>query len=250
MPYLHICELNPRQLSSLLRSSDRPPFNILALVLLLPLKLVVSPRWFHKINVTAVRTLNAPILLIISFIERRTLWSGTGRESEAEQLPKSNDHSKPGLWDFSRGFSVHGDISAVFDFEPPETIENEIAQDDDIGHHVLESAFGRELGAESSNRPGLKRVDTNRSRRDSVNPFVGLSQRLKDFLVDGSDDGEDGNNMKSRLEALEQSTGRIERLLGRLVADLDGTEDRSSNTGGYTGRMEDLDRSGTADIDD
>ena len=44
----------------------QPPFNILALFILLPLKFVLSPRWFHKINVTAVRTINAPLLALIS----------------------------------------------------------------------------------------------------------------------------------------------------------------------------------------
>ncbi len=46
--------------------SYQPPFNILALFILLPLKFVLSPRWFHKINVTAVRTINAPLLIMIS----------------------------------------------------------------------------------------------------------------------------------------------------------------------------------------
>lgn len=46
--------------------SYQPPFNILALFILLPLKFVLSPRWFHKINVTAVRTINAPLLILIS----------------------------------------------------------------------------------------------------------------------------------------------------------------------------------------
>lgn len=47
----------------------QPPFNILALFLLLPLKFVLSPRWFHKINVTAVRTINAPLLIMISMYD-------------------------------------------------------------------------------------------------------------------------------------------------------------------------------------
>ena len=44
----------------------QPPFNLLALFMMLPLKFIVSPRWFHKINVTAVRTINAPLLILIS----------------------------------------------------------------------------------------------------------------------------------------------------------------------------------------
>ncbi|TVY94498.1 hypothetical protein LAWI1_G000049 [Lachnellula willkommii] len=50
-----------------------PPFNILALLILLPMKFVFTPRWFHKINVAAVRTLNAPMLLLIGIIGKSTL---------------------------------------------------------------------------------------------------------------------------------------------------------------------------------
>ena len=109
----------------------QPPFNMLALLILLPLKTVISPRWFHKINVAAVRTLNAPLLLIIGFVERRTLWAGTRRNKE-EELPKVKP-SRAGLWDFRRGFSVHGDIQAVFDAVPPQEEQDAIDADDDLG---------------------------------------------------------------------------------------------------------------------
>jgi hypothetical protein len=49
----------------------RLPFNILAIIVLLPLKFLLSSRWFHKVNVAAIRTLNAPILLFIGIYERR-----------------------------------------------------------------------------------------------------------------------------------------------------------------------------------
>ena len=51
----------------------QPPFNILALFILLPFKFVLSPRWFHKINVTAIRTINAPLLVMISMYETQVL---------------------------------------------------------------------------------------------------------------------------------------------------------------------------------
>jgi hypothetical protein len=245
----------------------QPPLNIFAILILLPLKQVVTPRWFHKINVTAVRTLNAPLLLIIGFVERRTLWSGIRRQKDVEQLPKT-PHSRLGLWDFSRGFSVHGDIQAVFDAEPPQEIEEEIDAEDDLNTHTLEQAFAREFGGPSKGtenknsdgasdmpRPGLKRTQKSKSfksRRDSVMPFVGMSQRMKDFLNEGSED-EDEDGWKSRLEKLEKSTGRIEEMLGRLCEELDeGPTHRkrgeSENVGGETSTLHDLDRSGTADI--
>ena len=51
-----------------------PPFNIIALVVMLPLKFMLNDRQFHKVNVFATRTLNAPLLFLISLYERRTLW--------------------------------------------------------------------------------------------------------------------------------------------------------------------------------
>ena len=44
----------------------QPPFNLLALIFMLPLKFILTPRWFHKINVTAIRVLNFPLLFAVS----------------------------------------------------------------------------------------------------------------------------------------------------------------------------------------
>lgn len=94
----------------------RPPFNVLALLVLLPLKLILSPRWFHIVNVTMIRILNAPILLLIGIYERNQLW----RVADG-QPPGPSKRSKLFPWSFS-GFSPHGDIQAVFETEPPEEL--------------------------------------------------------------------------------------------------------------------------------
>ncbi|KAF2459548.1 hypothetical protein BDY21DRAFT_282505 [Lineolata rhizophorae] len=118
----------------------RPPFNILAMVVLLPLKFVLSPRWFHKINVVCVRTLNAPLLLIISLYERSHLWRTTKRKLHA---------SGPGArrswlssWNWSQ-FSVHGDVQAVFEVDPPQAIIDEIEEVDivDEEDNILSNGF-------------------------------------------------------------------------------------------------------------
>jgi len=223
----------------------QPPFNILALLVLTPLKFILTPRWFHKINVAAVRVINAPLLLLISLIERRTLWAGARRQREAEQLPKTP--SRAHLWDFSRGFSVHGDIQAVFDAEPPPSIEEEIANDDDLGRHILEDEFAREFGPGAGAK--LSRRGTGKSRRDSVAPFAAITGRLKNLLSEGSEEG-DREDVKSRLEVLEKTTSRIEKMLQRLCEELnDGMERSGSVDAGETGTLKDLDRSGTADMD-
>ena len=223
----------------------QPPFNILALLVLTPLQFVLTPRWFHKINVAAVRVINAPLLLLIGFIERRTLWAGARRQREVEKLPKAA--SRANLWDFSRNFSVHGDIQAVFAAEPPESIEEQIANDGDLDNHVLEDEFAREFGAEA--RGKLSRRGTGKSRRDSVAPFAGITGRLRTLLNEGSEDG-DGEDVKTRLEAVEKTTLRIEKMLQRLCEELDDGIGRSGSVdAGQTGTLKDLDKSGTADMD-
>jgi hypothetical protein len=223
----------------------QPPFNILALLVLTPLRCVLTPRWFHKINVAAVRVLNAPLLLIIGIIERRALWAGSRRQCEAEQLTRTQ--SRTNLWDFSRGFSVHGDIQAVFEVERSQSVEQEISNNDDLGGHVLEDDLAREFGP----RPAANRSrrGTGRSRRDSVAPFAGIAGRQRSLLDEESEEGE-GGDVKTRLEVVEKTTLRIEKMLQRLCEELDDSVRRSGSVdAGETGRMEDLDKSGTADID-
>lgn len=166
---------------------------------------------------------------------------------------------------------MHGDIQAVFDAEPPQEIEDEIEAEDDLNTHTLERAFAQEFGGPSKDsenkindgandapRPGLKRTQTSKSmksRRDSVMPFVGMSQRMRDLLNEGSgDEDEESESLRSRLGKLEKSTERIEGMLGRLCEELDDKPKRksvgSSVIGGETGTLHDLDRSVTADLED
>ncbi|RDL34520.1 Uncharacterized protein BP5553_07648 [Venustampulla echinocandica] len=233
--------------------SYQPPFNILALLILLPLKFVLTPRWFHKINVAAVRTLNAPFLLIIGIVERRILWPKPRRFRNAEELPKPPGvRSRP--WDFSRGFSMHGDIQAVFDTEPPQSVEDEIANDDDLNHPTLEDEYVRQFGRDVEGERRKKTAP--KDRRDSVAPFAGLPQRLRDLISPESED-ENTEDVKNRLEALEKSTLRIEGLLGRLCADLDdglGKRERDSDEegNGYVepSTLSDFDTTGTGETND
>ncbi|KAH8891150.1 hypothetical protein GQ53DRAFT_649168, partial [Thozetella sp. PMI_491] len=98
-----------------------PPFNILALVILLPLKFLVTPRIFHSIHVAAVRLVNAPTLLLISLFERRRAWGQSTQETQKAFFS----------WNFT-AFSPHGDIQAVFKIEPPESIQEEIEEIDTL----------------------------------------------------------------------------------------------------------------------
>lgn len=221
--------------------SYQPPFNILALLILLPLKMIVSSRWFHKTNVTAVRTLNAPLLLIIALVERRTLWSGNRRQKEAEHLPPPKKDSRAGLWDFRRGFSVHGDIQAVFDAEPPQGVEDEIENNDDLNSHpVVEGTSTLSDAIAVENEDGKKGKISGINRRDSIYPFGAPSESSSD---------DDDNDVRQRLEVLEKSTFRIEQMLAKLCANLDEPSMKETSALG-TGKLQDLDKSATEDLDD
>ncbi|KAK0308844.1 hypothetical protein LTR01_004723 [Friedmanniomyces endolithicus] len=122
----------------------RPPFNVLALLILLPLKWVLSPRWFHKVNITAVRVLNAPILLIVSIYERRYLW----RRNRMLSPPRK--HTWLTMW---QHFGAHGDLQAVFETEPPQSVIDEMDDIDDVlGGEEWDQGFVNALRARRDSR--------------------------------------------------------------------------------------------------
>lgn len=47
-----------------------PPFNLFAIVILVPLSYVVTPETLHRVNVFMIRATNLPLLLIISAYDR------------------------------------------------------------------------------------------------------------------------------------------------------------------------------------
>lgn len=173
----------------------QPPFNILALCILFPLKFLVSPRWFHKVNVAVARTLNAPVLLVIGYLERRSLWRG-----------------RLGLWDISRGFSVHGNMRAVFAYAPPPSTQSEVDETDDLDNDV-NPADEAERSSLSMTSTGISRP---RSRHGSAAPFRGLRDQLRDLIHDLEPKDDSDSRTETRLEKLEMSIRRMEGLLGRL----------------------------------
>ena len=191
----------------------QPPFNILALCILLPLKLVLTPRWFHKINVAAVRTVNAPLLLLLSVFERRHLWS-----TKPLTLKPTLD-----FWNLSR-FSVHADIQAVFNSDPPQSILDEISEageNPDAGTLVVPSVSFNGKAAKRSE--SYHRIPNKAAKRkDSMTTMEGLTDHLGDWLH-----GHDSNGLVGRLETLEESTRRIENMLKKISQDLG---DDSSNS--------------------
>ncbi|KAF4466875.1 Acyl- dehydrogenase family member 10 [Fusarium albosuccineum] len=187
----------------------QPPFNILAVFLFIPLKFVVSPRWFHKIHVAAVKILNLPLLLIIAVAERRLLWPSRPFDDASEI--KAPPPTKSQFWKKWR-LTVHRDLRAVFQVPPPDTVHDDIAVDDDLTHHLIRRQFTRNATNELEPRntrpdPGSRRP----SRRDSM--FPGIPQKLRSSFSDA--DMLEGTN--ERLENMENAIRRIETMLLRLV---------------------------------
>lgn len=73
------------------------------------------PAMVSQINVTAIRTLNAPLLLIICLYERRYLWRDSKRKGFGPLGRRSH-----GFWGLSR-FSVYSGVRTVFNHEPSES---------------------------------------------------------------------------------------------------------------------------------
>ncbi|KAL8756177.1 MAG: hypothetical protein Q9184_004582 [Pyrenodesmia sp. 2 TL-2023] len=186
----------------------QPPFNLLALFLLWPLKLAVTPRWFHKLNVTFVRILNAPLLLVIAWYERNYLWSTprlvyTGLARHRNRLKS---------WGLAK-LSVHGGIQACFEVDPPQGTKDAI--DDIIGNgtdaaeeHRLQTP--KQAGNES--RSSIK--EHKRVRTESVTSANGFTEHLTNFLQNDKE-----GSVKHRMEALEESNRRIELMLRTLCPD-------------------------------
>ncbi|KAI5204728.1 receptor-activated Ca2+-permeable cation channel [Aureobasidium subglaciale] len=147
----------------------RPPFNVAALVILLPIKFLTTPRWFHKVNVTAVRVLNAPLLLIIAIYERKYLWQRNSKLGRPRR--------RHAFLDFWESFGAHADLGNVFDEEPPQSVLDEMDDIDDVfGNDVWANGYmntirqrrgSRQISETSSAYPVFR---NRRSRGDSLLP--------------------------------------------------------------------------------
>jgi hypothetical protein len=124
------------------------------------------------------------------------------------------------FWDFSR-FSVHGDTQAVFAFDPPKSVMDQIYEAEDTSGqipYVASQDFA--LDGKSPARPPLSRRKT---RKDSFGTVAGLTEHLSDFLHEHG-----GGDIRNRLEALEETTNRMEALLIRLGQNM-GDDDSDSD---------------------
>ncbi|KAK1758749.1 calcium channel YVC1 [Echria macrotheca] len=110
-----------------------PPFNMVALVIMLPLRFFLGAATFHNINVAVIRTINAPLLLLIALYERRRVWA-------RGMLPSVSTRQ----WHHF-GLSPYGDIQLVFSAEPPPDVLDRIEKLD-----VLDSTFHHDVDRKST----------------------------------------------------------------------------------------------------
>ncbi|KAA1475470.1 hypothetical protein DENSPDRAFT_426990 [Dentipellis sp. KUC8613] len=101
--------------------SYQPPINLAALFILLPSSYILSPRWFHKVNVFMIRVTNFPILIAIAVYERQAKKHGSTTIKETiqatterifETLPRQLKR-----FTFFEGFTGDADIDAIFELE-------------------------------------------------------------------------------------------------------------------------------------
>ena len=223
----------------------QPPFNILAVFVLIPLKWFVTPRWFHKIHVASVRFLNLPLLLVIALVERRILPPITSPTETPAERPLVNSSSSSTttsssnprrtkgkgarFWNKWR-ITVHSDIETVFEVPPPASVLEQIAADDDLTKHLIRRQFVRGNTVEALPKTPAANKDANAnkkqppSRRDSIAPFPGLRAELQGVLSES----DEMSAITARLEALEKSTRRIEFMLAKLTGGLDDNKNDSA----------------------
>ncbi|KAF3919759.1 hypothetical protein ABW20_dc0108271 [Dactylellina cionopaga] len=161
-----------------------PPLNIFALAFLLPLRFVVTDRWFHKINVAIVRTVNLPILLTLAVLERRAAWAPKPLAKQESLLEADEAAEAP---------DVGGDETESFAMGAP----------------------GRSATMKSERRlsGGVKKL----SRRDSMMPFGEVADHLRAILSTADDESEAGGNIGHKIHVLEDRLKNIEEMLEILV---------------------------------
>lgn len=202
----------------------QPPFNLVAVFVFLPLKFVVSPRWFHKIHVATVRLVNLPLLLLIAVAERRLLWPAPGSAAH-------NYSAEPAVkkWFWQKWqLSASRYMRSVFDEPPPDDVRDDITVDDEMTHHLIRRQFTwtntgemltlsrrqkqtQDPKKQQNNDPPEQRKP---SRRDSM--FPGVRKKLRRSFTETE---EDYDAMAKKLQDMEDSMNRMEAMLAQLVPD-------------------------------
>ncbi|KAL1726221.1 hypothetical protein EV714DRAFT_255095 [Schizophyllum commune] len=102
--------------------SYHPPINLLAVCVMFPLSFILTPRWFHKVNVFCIRLTSFPILLGIALYERQAKKHGTTTFSDTlsatvERIFDALPRQITRLSIFEGFAGADGGIEAIFEIE-------------------------------------------------------------------------------------------------------------------------------------
>lgn len=222
--------------------SYMPPLNLLAVLFILPLKFVLTPRWFHKVNVFCVKLVNAPLLVAISLYERRMLWISNRYKRQRARDAQFHNPDIPHTtldwlkhWNLSR-FSAHGDLEAVFDEVPSQTAADNEHDHEGIGRSLRErfmkqfdpkarEKMKQSILTERTSSP--TNFNTDSDGDDESDRPAGYSKKKsvrKDSLMDFQESNPSMTEANARLHKLEESMSRIEALLMQVAGAEDGSE--------------------------
>lgn len=188
-----------------------PPFNILALVILLPFKFILTPRYFHKVIVYSVRIINCPILLLSSLYERRKVW--------ALQLPGWWQNLTQQCHLDNLGLAVHGDLHTVFEKAPPRSIYGSV----DLGplndqHHLQVPGINDHLSEVL--RKDSMNIFCSGNRKESVGPYHEVTEQLHELFQEHGG----GKENQERFAHIESSIGRMESVFSLFCDRLDSID--------------------------
>ncbi|RPD64222.1 hypothetical protein L226DRAFT_460344 [Lentinus tigrinus ALCF2SS1-7] len=172
--------------------SYQPPVNLLALCIMLPASYILTPRWFHKVNVFMIRLTSFPILLCIALYERQAKRSGAFTFYEtvsaaAEKIFDTLPRHLKRLTFFEGLTGPEADIDAIFELE--EELEEESAVDMEETDDVAPmEATRRRLSQVSRRRPSGASHHTSRRPSTSTGrstPPVPASPHKTEFSAPG-----------------------------------------------------------------
>ncbi|KAI0629114.1 hypothetical protein C8Q77DRAFT_1161302 [Trametes polyzona] len=150
--------------------SYQPPINLVALCIMLPASYVLSPRWFHKVNVFMIRLTSFPILLGIAWYERQAKSSGSFTFYEtvsaaAEKIFDTLPRHLKRLTFFEGLTGPDADIDAIFELEE-EFEESALDMEEEDEVPPIDVIRQRRLSQMSRRRPSQS--SSHRPRRPSI----------------------------------------------------------------------------------
>ncbi|RXW21677.1 hypothetical protein EST38_g4197 [Candolleomyces aberdarensis] len=189
--------------------SYQPPVNLFAVCIMLPLSYILSPRWFHKVNVFMIRLTNFPILVAVSFYERQSKAAGTVKFSDtvshfAERVYDTLPRVFKRMTIFEGFAGSAADIEAIFEIVDESETAIDMTEDDEHAHGLRRPrngsgySFSSKPFRRSPMRTSNPTPDRQQVPRLRVNPavtrpmephsFSPLAQVFQPLVVDEEDE--------------------------------------------------------------